>query len=161
MLSRFSGRTTCHACHGTRLRPEALYVKVGGKTIAELLDMNVDELLDFFSNLKLTDYENTIVRKAVEEIVSRLRYIKDVGLAYLTLSRACNTLSGGESQRINLVTALGSSLVGSMYILDEPSIGLHPRDTDRLIGVLRSSGTSATRLSWWSTMRRSSARPMC
>lgn len=137
MLSRFSGRTTCHACHGTRLRPEALYVKVGGKTIAELLDMNVDELLDFFSNLKLTDYENTIVRKAVEEIVSRLRYIKDVGLAYLTLSRACNTLSGGESQRINLVTALGSSLVGSMYILDEPSIGLHPRDTDRLIGVLR------------------------
>ena len=137
MLNRFSGRTTCHACHGTRLRPEALYVKVGGKTIAELLDMNVDELLDFFSNLKLTDYENTIVRKAVEEIVSRLRYIKDVGLAYLTLSRACNTLSGGESQRINLVTALGSSLVGSMYILDEPSIGLHPRDTDRLIGVLR------------------------
>ena len=99
--------------------------------------MNVDELLDFFSNLKLTDYENTIVRKAVEEIVSRLRYIKDVGLAYLNLSRACNTLSGGESQRINLVTALGSSLVGSMYILDEPSIGLHPRDTDRLIGVLR------------------------
>lgn len=137
MLSRFSGRTTCHACHGTRLRPEALYVKVGGKTIAELLDMNVDELLDFFTDLKLTDYENTIVRKAVEEIVSRLRYIKDVGLAYLTLSRACNTLSGGESQRINLVTALGSSLVGSMYILDEPSIGLHPRDTDRLIGVLR------------------------
>ena len=137
MLSRFSGRTTCHACHGTRLRPEALYVKVGGKTIAELLDMNIDELLDFFSCLKLTEYETSIVRKAVEEIVSRLRYIKDVGLAYLTLSRACNTLSGGESQRINLVTALGSSLVGSMYILDEPSIGLHPRDTERLIGVLR------------------------
>ncbi|HCQ72991.1 MAG TPA: excinuclease ABC subunit A, partial [Rikenellaceae bacterium] len=137
MLSRFSGRTTCHACHGTRLRPEALYVKVGGKTIAELLDMNVDALLDFFSSLKLTEYENSIVRKAVEEIVSRLKYIKDVGLSYLTLSRACNTLSGGESQRINLVTALGSSLVGSMYILDEPSIGLHPRDTERLIGVLR------------------------
>ena len=137
MLSRFSGRTTCHACHGTRLRPEALYVKVGGKTIAELLDMNVDALLDFFTGIRLTDYETAIVRKAVEEIVSRLKYIKDVGLAYLTLNRACNTLSGGESQRINLVTALGSSLVGSMYILDEPSIGLHPRDTERLIGVLR------------------------
>lgn len=137
MLSRFSGRTTCHACHGSRLRPEALYVKVGGKTIAELLDMNIDQSLDFFSKLELTDYENGIVHKAVEEIVSRLRYISDVGLSYLTLSRACNTLSGGESQRINLVTALGSSLVGSMYILDEPSIGLHPRDTDRLISVLR------------------------
>ncbi len=137
MLSRFSGRTTCHACHGTRLRPEALYVKMGGRNIAELLDMNVDELLGFFADLRLTDYENSIVHKAVDEIVSRLRYIKDVGLAYLTLSRACNTLSGGESQRINLVTALGSSLVGSMYILDEPSIGLHPRDTERLIGVLR------------------------
>ncbi|MBO5633790.1 MAG: excinuclease ABC subunit UvrA [Bacteroidales bacterium] len=137
MLSRFSGRTTCHACHGSRLRPEALYVKVGGKNIAELLDMNVEELLAFFAKLELTDYEYGIVHKAVEEIISRLRYISDVGLSYLTLSRACNTLSGGESQRINLVTALGSSLVGSMYILDEPSIGLHPRDTDRLISVLR------------------------
>ena len=137
MLSRFSGRTTCNACHGTRLRPEANYVKVGGKGIAELLEMNVEELLDFFSDLELTDYENGIVHKAVEEIVSRLRYISDVGLSYLTLDRSCNTLSGGESQRINLVTALGSSLVGSMYILDEPSIGLHPRDTDRLISVLK------------------------
>lgn len=137
MLSRFSGRTTCHACHGTRLRPEALYVKVGGKSIAELLDMDINALLDFFGGLKLTEYENAIVRKAVDEIVFRLRCIKDVGLAYLTLSRACNTLSGGESQRINLVKALGSSLVGSMYILDEPSIGLHPSDTERLIGVLR------------------------
>lgn len=137
MLSRFSGRTTCHACKGSRLRPEALYVKVGGKTIAELLDMNVEELLEFFQTLELTEYENGIVHKAVEEIVSRLKCISDVGLSYLTMSRACNTLSGGESQRINLVTALGSSLVGSMYILDEPSIGLHPRDTDRLISVLR------------------------
>ncbi|MBR0532954.1 MAG: excinuclease ABC subunit A, partial [Bacteroidales bacterium] len=137
MLSRFSGRTTCHACHGSRLRPEALYVKVGGKNISELLDMNVGELTAFFQSLELTDYENGIVHKAVEEILSRLGYINDVGLSYLTLSRACNTLSGGESQRINLVTALGSSLVGSMYILDEPSIGLHPRDTDRLISVLR------------------------
>lgn len=137
MLSRFSGRTTCHACHGSRLRPEALYVKVGGRNIAELLRMNVDQLLKFFSGLKLTDYEAAIVRKAVEEVVSRLRYIQDVGLSYLTLDRTCNTLSGGETQRINLVTALGSSLVGSMYILDEPSIGLHSRDTERLIAVLR------------------------
>ncbi len=137
MLSRFSGRTTCHSCHGTRLRKEALYVKVGGRSIAELLDMDVDSLLDFFTNLKLSKYDRDIAGKAVEEIVSRLRYIQDVGLSYLTLSRPCNTLSGGESQRINLVTALGSSLVGSMYILDEPSIGLHPRDTDRLISVLR------------------------
>jgi excinuclease ABC subunit A len=138
MLSRFSGRTTCHSCHGTRLRKEALYVKVGGRNIAELLDMDVDSLLDFFTNLKLSKYDRDIAGKAVEEIVSRLRYIQDVGLSYLTLSRPCNTLSGGESQRINLVTALGSSLVGSLYILDEPSIGLHPRDTDRLISVLRS-----------------------
>ena len=137
MLSRFSGRTTCHACHGSRLRPEALYVKVGGKNIAELLDMNVEELLAFFEGLELSEYESGIVRKAIEEVVSRLRYISDVGLSYLTMSRSSNSLSGGESQRINLVTALGSSLVGSMYILDEPSIGLHPRDTDRLISVLR------------------------
>jgi excinuclease ABC subunit A len=137
MLSRFSGRTTCHACHGSRLRPEALYVKVGGRNIADLLRMNVDQLLKFFSELELTDYEAAIVRKAVEEVVSRLRYIQDVGLSYLTLDRTCNTLSGGETQRINLVTALGSSLVGSMYILDEPSIGLHPRDSERLIAVLR------------------------
>ena len=137
MLSRFSGRTVCHACNGSRLRKEAHYVRVGGKTIAQLLEMNVDTLLAFFDNLTLTEYEAGIVSKAIEEVVSRLRYIRDVGLAYLTLNRGCNTLSGGESQRINLVTALGSSLVGSMYILDEPSIGLHPRDTDRLIGVLR------------------------
>lgn len=137
MMSRFSGRTTCHVCHGSRLRQEALYVKVGGKTIAELLRMNVDELLDFLANLQLSDYESGIVRKAVEEVVSRLRCIRDVGLSYLTLDRTCNTLSGGETQRINLVTALGSSLVGSMYILDEPSVGLHPRDTERLIAVLR------------------------
>ena len=97
MLSRFSGRTTCHACHGSRLRPEALYVKVGGKNISELLGMNVGELTAFFQSLELTDYENGIVHKAVEEILSRLGYINDVGLSYLTLSRACNTLSGGES----------------------------------------------------------------
>ena len=137
MLSRYSGRTVCHECGGSRLRKEALYVKVGGKTIHELLCMNVTSLLDFFENVQLTDYEHKIAAKAIDEIVSRLRYIQDVGLGYLTLNRTSNTLSGGESQRINLVTALGSSLVGSMYILDEPSIGLHPRDTERLISVLK------------------------
>ena len=137
MLSRFSGKTVCHECKGSRLRKDALYVKVGGKNIHELLSLNVNGLLQFFEKLQLSDYERIIVHKAIEEIVSRLRYIKDVGLYYLTLNRTCNTLSGGESQRINLVTALGSSLVGSMYILDEPSIGLHPRDTERLIYVLR------------------------
>ena len=137
MLSRFSGRATCHACGGSRLRPEALWVRVGDHTIHDLLSMNVDSLLEFFNGLQLTDTEKEIASEPVAEIVSRLKYIQDVGLGYLTLNRASNTLSGGESQRINLVTALGSSLVGSMYILDEPSIGLHPRDTERLIGVLR------------------------
>ena len=137
MLSRYSGKTVCHSCGGSRLRKEALYVKVGGKTIHELLCMNVAQLLDFFETVDLTESEHKIADKAIAEIVSRLRYISDVGLAYLTLNRTSNTLSGGESQRINLVTALGSSLVGSLYILDEPSIGLHPRDTERLISVLK------------------------
>ena len=137
MLSRFSGRTTCHACHGTRLRKEAEYVRVGDKNISQVLDLTVGAALPWFSSLQLNDYERTIAGKAIDEIVSRLKCLDDVGLGYLTLSRACNTLSGGESQRINLVTALGSSLVGSMYILDEPSIGLHSRDTERLIAVLR------------------------
>ena len=137
MLNRYSGRTVCHDCGGSRLRKEALYVKVGGKNIHELLCMNIDQLLDFFEHVDLAPYERRIAGKAIEEIVSRLQYIKDVGLSYLTLNRTSNTLSGGESQRINLVTALGSSLVGSLYILDEPSIGLHPRDTERLIAVLK------------------------
>ena len=137
MLSRYSGKTVCQECGGSRLRKEATYVKVGGKNIHELLCMNVEQLLDFFREVRLEDWEGRIVAKAIEEIVSRLEYIKDVGLGYLTLNRASNTLSGGESQRINLVTALGSSLVGSLYILDEPSIGLHSRDTERLIDVLK------------------------
>ena len=137
MLNRFSGRTTCNACHGSRLRKEALYVRVGGKTIADLLAMTVEELLAFMENLALTPSEADITSEPRSEIITRLRCINDVGLGYLTLNRACNTLSGGESQRINLVTAIGSSLVGSMYILDEPSIGLHPRDTERLIKVLK------------------------
>lgn len=137
MLSRYSGKTVCHECGGSRLRKDALYVKVSGKTIHELLCMNVGNLLEYFENIDITAYERKIVSKAIDEIVSRLRYIDDVGLSYLTLNRTSNTLSGGESQRINLVTALGSSLVGSLYILDEPSIGLHPRDTERLIKVLK------------------------
>ena len=140
MLSRYSGRTTCHACGGSRLRKEALYVRVAGKTIPELLSMTVDDLLKWIDSsltLRMTETERTIAGKTMEEIQYRLQCIQDVGLGYLTLSRTMNTLSGGESQRVNLVTALGSSLVGSMYILDEPSIGLHPRDTTRLIAVLR------------------------
>ena len=137
MLSRYSGRTTCHACGGSRLRKEALYVKVGGKTIHELMTMTVEELLQWFRNVSLTEHEQAVAGKTIEEICYRLQCIQDVGLGYLTLSRTMNTLSGGESQRVNLVTALGSSLVGSLYILDEPSIGLHPRDTDRLIAVLK------------------------
>jgi excinuclease ABC subunit A len=137
MLSRYSGKTVCQECGGSRLRKEALYVKVGGKNIHELLEMNVEQLLEFFKTVELTENERKISAKAIEEITSRLEYIMDVGLGYLTMERASNTLSGGESQRINLVTALGSSLVGSLYILDEPSIGLHPRDTERLIEVLK------------------------
>ncbi len=143
MLSRYSGRTTCSACGGSRLRKEALYVKIAGKTIHDLLSMTVEELLKWFDVIagsdrqSLTKTEQAIAGKTIEEIRYRLQCIEDVGLGYLTLSRTMNTLSGGESQRVNLVTALGSSLVGSMYILDEPSIGLHPRDTDRLIAVLR------------------------
>ena len=137
MLSRYSGRTTCHECGGSRLRKEALYVKVGGRTIHEYMSMTIDDLVRCIDTLELTEYERGVAGKALEEIAYRLRCIQDVGLGYLTLNRTMNTLSGGESQRVNLVTALGSSLVGSMYILDEPSIGLHPRDTDRLIEVLK------------------------
>ena len=137
MLNRYSGRTVCQECGGSRLRKEALYVKVGGKNIHELLCMNVTSLLNFFETVDLDENDRKIAAKAIEEIVSRLKYIQDVGLGYLTLDRTSNTLSGGESQRINLVTALGSSLVGSLYILDEPSIGLHSRDTERLISVLK------------------------
>ena len=137
MLSRYSGKTICHECGGSRLRREALYVKVGGKNIHELLKMNVGQLAEFFKNIDLNEYDRRVAGKAIEEILDRLDYINDVGLGYLTLDRRSNSHSGGESQRINLVAALGSSLVGSLYILDEPSIGLHPRDTDRLISVLK------------------------
>ena len=137
LLSRYTGKTTCHSCGGSRLRKEAGYVKVGGKTISELMAMDVGKLIPFFENIELCESDRIIAGKAIDEVLTRLRYISDVGLSYLTLNRSSNSLSGGESQRINLVTALGSSLVGSMYILDEPSIGLHPRDTERLISVLK------------------------
>ncbi|WP_223034313.1 excinuclease ABC subunit UvrA [Hanstruepera marina] len=137
MLSRYRGKTKCKTCNGKRLRPEATYVKVGGKTITDLVDMPIDELSLFFNQLELSDTDLNIASRLLKEINNRLSYLTNVGLNYLTLNRKSNTLSGGESQRINLATSLGSSLVGSMYILDEPSIGLHPKDTERLIGVLK------------------------
>ncbi len=138
MLARYSGRTVCRKCGGTRLRKEALYVKLGGKNISELLNMPVGELLSFMQDLPghLDSHDLALAQRPLKEIVQRLEYINSVGLSYLTLERASSTLSGGESQRINLVSSLGSNLVGSMYILDEPSIGLHSRDTERLISVL-------------------------
>ncbi len=137
LLSRYRGKTVCPVCHGTRLKKEADYVKIGGRSISSLVDMPIVRLQEWFANLQLTEREATIGRRLLHEIESRLQFIVDVGLGYLTLNRMSNTLSGGESQRINLTTSLGSSLVGSLYILDEPSIGLHSRDTDRLIAVLR------------------------
>ena len=137
MLSRFRGKTVCPDCHGTRLKKEANYVKIGGRSITELVEMSVVNLKAWFDKLELTDHEKEIGKRLLTEINHRLQFLLDVGLGYLTLNRLSNTLSGGESQRINLTTNLGSSLVGSVYILDEPSIGLHSRDTDRLIKVLR------------------------
>ncbi len=137
MLARYRGKTVCPDCHGTRLKQQASYVKMGGRAITELVDMPVEELQHFFSNLQLSDTERRISERIIKEINGRLRYLVNVGLGYLTLNRPSNTLSGGESQRISLATSLGSSLIGSLYILDEPSIGLHSRDTDRLISILR------------------------
>ncbi|MFI5219971.1 MAG: excinuclease ABC subunit UvrA [Bacteroidia bacterium] len=139
MLSRYRGKTVCPSCKGSRLRCDANYVKVGGKSITEIVLMQVNENLRFFKNeLKLDPHDSQVAKRLLIEITNRLQFLFDVGLGYLTLNRLSNTLSGGESQRINLATSLGSSLVGSMYILDEPSIGLHPRDTQRLISVLKS-----------------------
>lgn len=137
MLARYSGKTLCPECEGTRLRKETRYVKIGGKNIGEMLAMSVTSLLKFFKELELEPYEAKVGERAIKEIVQRLSYIENVGLGYLTLSRQAKTLSGGESQRINLVSSLGSSFVGSLYILDEPSIGLHPYDTHRLIKVIK------------------------
>ena len=137
MLARYRGKTNCPKCHGTRLKPEADYVKIGGRSISDLVQMPVVRLKEWFDKLELSEQNREIGRRLLTEITSRLQFLLDVGLGYLTLNRLSNTLSGGESQRINLCTSLGSSLIGSLYILDEPSIGLHSRDTDRLIHVLK------------------------
>ncbi|MEO8238704.1 MAG: excinuclease ABC subunit UvrA [Flavobacterium sp.] len=138
MLSRYRGKTKCHACRGKRLREEASYVKINGKTVSDLVDLPIKHLVTFFKNIDLNVYEQQIAKRLMIEINNRLSFLTEVGLDYLTLNRNSATLSGGESQRINLATSLGSSLVGSMYILDEPSIGLHPKDSERLIKVLLS-----------------------
>ena len=137
MISRYTGKTTCPDCHGTRLRPEATYVKVGGKSVPELVDLSIGELKNFFDNLILSSQQSKIAERILPEIQHRLNFLLEVGLGYLTLNRLSSSLSGGESQRINLATSLGSALVGSLYILDEPSIGLHSRDTAQLIRVLK------------------------
>ena len=137
MLSRYRGKTTCPSCHGTRLKPEANYVKIDGRSITDLVQMPIIHLAEWFSSLELSEHDAEVAKRLLVEIKNRLQFLLDVGLGYLTLNRLSNTLSGGESQRINLCTSLGSSLVGSLYILDEPSIGLHSRDTDRLIKVLK------------------------
>lgn len=138
MLSRYRGKTKCATCKGKRLRPEATYVFMGGKTILDLVGIPLDELTQFFKDVQISDHDQAIAKRLLKEINTRLEFLSKVGLDYLTLNRKSNTLSGGESQRINLATSLGSSLVGSMYILDEPSIGLHPKDTEKLIEVLKS-----------------------
>ena len=137
MLSRYRGKTTCPRCHGTRLKPEADYVKSGGRSISDIVEMPIVKLKQWFDNLQLNDHDAQVAKRLLVEISNRLQFLLDVGLGYLTLNRLSNSLSGGESQRINLTTSLGSSLVGSLYILDEPSIGLHSRDTDKLIAVLK------------------------
>lgn len=137
MLSRYRGKTSCPECKGSRLRKDASYVKINGRSISDLVHIPVSKLFPFIKNLALNDHDRKVASRILYEINSRLEYLNEVGLGYLTLNRLSNTLSGGESQRINLATSLGSSLVGSLYILDEPSIGLHPRDTDRLIGILK------------------------
>ena len=137
MLSRYRGKTSCPVCHGTRLKPEANYVKIGGRSITDLVQMPVVRLKEWFDRLELDEYDQEVGRRLLVEVKNRLKFLLDMGLGYLTLNRLSNTLSGGESQRINLCTSLGNSLVGSLYILDEPSIGLHSRDTERLIYVLK------------------------
>ena len=137
MMSRYRGQTICPECKGTRLKKEAQYVKVGGKSISEIVKLPINEAFEFFNNLSLQESDKKIAERVLKEILSRLNFLIEVGLEYLTLDRLSSTLSGGEAQRINLATSLGSSLTGSLYILDEPSIGLHPRDTHRLISVLK------------------------
>jgi excinuclease ABC subunit A len=137
MLSRYRGRTKCSDCKGKRLRKEAKYVKINDKSIFDLVDTSIEKNLEFFKNLSLNDHELSKSKRIIQEIESRLSFLCDVGLSYLTLNRKSNSLSGGETQRINLATSLGSALVGSIYVLDEPSVGLHPEDTTKLIKILK------------------------
>ena len=136
MLSRYRGKTKCSDCNGNRLKKESSYVKINNKSITDLVEMPIQDLLVFMNNLKISKYEKTISERILKEIISRLNFICNVGLGYLTINRRSSTLSGGESQRINLANSLGSSLVNSLYVLDEPSIGLHPKDTEKLIKIL-------------------------
>ena len=138
LLARYRGKNTCPECNGTRLRKEALYVQVGKRTINDIVHLPISQLLNVISSIKLSDTEMIIAERLIEEIKNRVQFLDDVGLGYLTLNRLSSTLSGGESQRINLATSLASSLVGSLYILDEPSIGLHSKDTQKLISILHS-----------------------
>ena len=137
LLSRYRGYTTCSACKGSRLRREALQVKIDGKSIHDIIKIPIDQALLFFTQLKLNDYDRVVGDRLLQEIIKRLTFLSNVGIGYLTLDRLSSTLSGGETQRINLATSLGSSLVGALYVLDEPSIGLHPRDNLRLINILK------------------------
>lgn len=137
MLSRYRGYTNCPACKGSRLRREALQVKIDGKSIHEIVQMPIEQSLKFFEALKLSEYDYTVAERILKEIIKRLTFLNNVGIGYLTLDRYSNTLSGGETQRINLATSLGSALVGTLYVLDEPSIGLHPRDNAKLINILK------------------------
>ena len=138
LLSRYRGKTICNQCQGTRLRKEVNYIKINGKSITELVNLSLDDLILFFKNIELKDHENKISVRLINEIKNRIKIVQDLGLGYLTLNRKSNSLSGGESQRINIAVSLGSSLVGSMYILDEPSIGLHSKDNKRLVKILKS-----------------------
>ena len=160
MLARYRGKSVCPACKGGRLKPEALYVKIGGKNIAEVVAMPITEAKAFFDHLNLDENDAAIASRLLTEIKNRLQFLLDVGLGYLTLDRLSSSLSGGESQRINLATSLGSSLVGSLYILDEPSIGLHSRDTDLLIHVLPSYNNWGIRLLSLNTTKKSSGQPI-
>ena len=137
MLSRYRGRAKCNECNGTRLRKEADYVKINGSSISDLVNLPIENVLDFFNKIKLSDSELKKCNRVITEIKNRLSFLCKVGLPYLTLNRKSNTLSGGETQRINIATSIGSALVGSIYVLDEPSVGLHPEDTSKLISILQ------------------------
>jgi excinuclease ABC subunit A len=150
LLSKYRGYTTCSACKGSRLRREALQVKINGNSIYDIVRLPIEKSLEFFLNLELHEFDLKVGERVLKEIVKRLTFLNDVGIGYLTLDRLSSTLSGGETQRINLATSLGSSLVGTLYVLDEPSIGLHPRDNNRLIKLLKNLRDMGIQCLWWS-----------